>query len=75
MQNIGQDVVRELRVALPPLDEQAENVVSAHHVRATCDALAAHVTEHVTRLREYRSSLISAAVTGQLDINQPMAAA
>ena len=32
------------------------------------DELAEHVDEHIARLREYRSSLISAAVTGQIDI-------
>lgn len=32
------------------------------------DALVSHTEEHIARLREYRSSLISAAVTGQLAI-------
>ena len=33
------------------------------------DELTQHITEHIDRLREYRSSLISAAVTGQLDVS------
>jgi type I restriction enzyme S subunit len=33
------------------------------------NGLKAHSVEHIDRLREYRSSLISAAVTGQLDIS------
>jgi type I restriction enzyme S subunit len=69
MQNISQDVIRELVVALPPLDEQAQIVEMAKAVRVRADDLASHVDEHISRLREYRASLISAAVTGQLDIN------
>lgn len=68
MQNISQDVIRELFVALPPLDEQVEIVAKARQIRESCDLLATHCDEHIDRLREYRSSLISAAVTGQLDI-------
>jgi len=37
--------------------------------------LTEHAVEHIARLREYRSSLISAAVTGQLDISTFKAAA
>lgn len=68
MQNISQDVLRELVVALPPLGEQAEIVQRARAIRASSDELARHITVHVARLREYRASLISAAVTGQIDI-------
>lgn len=68
MQNISQDVLRELIVALPPVDEQRGIVVAAYGVRESCAALRAHVLQHIARLREYRSSLISAAVTGQLDL-------
>lgn len=68
MQNISQNVLRELIVAFPPLDEQQEIVLQAQQVRAATEALVSHAAEHIDRLREYRSSLISAAVTGQLDV-------
>lgn len=68
MQNISQDVLRELVAAFPPLDEQYEIVVKATEVRRRATALCEHVDEHIDLLREYRSSLISAAVTGQLDL-------
>ncbi|MDC8771761.1 restriction endonuclease subunit S [Roseateles albus] len=68
MQNISQDVLRELIVALPPIDEQLELSRQAKAIRAQCDSLVSHIEEHIDRLREYRSSLISAAVTGQLDV-------
>lgn len=69
MQNISQDVLRELVVAFPPLDEQVEVVEHARRVRGSTSALGEHVLQHIDRLREYRSSLISAAVTGQLDLS------
>lgn len=69
MQNISQDVLRELTVAFPPLEEQARIVERAARVRAATQGLLQHVAAHVDRLREYRSSLISAAVTGQLDLS------
>lgn len=68
MQNISQDVIRELLVALPSLDEQAAIVTKAKKIRESCNLLVSHCDEHIARLREYRSSLISAAVTGQLEV-------
>lgn len=69
MQNISQDVIRELIVAFPSIDEQREIVQYSSKVRQRATALGEHVEQHIERLREYRSSLISAAVTGQLNIN------
>jgi type I restriction enzyme S subunit len=69
MQNISQDVIRELVVALPPLEEQQQIVILAERIRQSCGGLRAHVAQHISRLREYRSSLISAAVTGQLNLD------
>lgn len=68
MQNISQDVIRELLVALPPIAEQMEIVSKARQIRESCNVLVGHCTEHIDRLREYRSSLISAAVTGQMEL-------
>jgi type I restriction enzyme S subunit len=70
MQNISQDVVRELVMAFPPLEEQGLIVEKAGQIREACGSLAEHVHGHITLLREYRSSLISAAVTGQLSIDE-----
>ncbi len=68
MQNISQDVLRDLIVAFPPLTEQVEIVKKAQAVRSAVDELSAHVRDHIDRLKEYRASLISASVTGQLDL-------
>ncbi|MCW5595253.1 MAG: restriction endonuclease subunit S [Rhodocyclaceae bacterium] len=67
--------LNQLRLPVPPVGEQ-DAIVGAYVERTQAiEALRAHVGEHVSRLREYRSSLISAAVTGQLDISAYKASA
>lgn len=58
-------------VPLPSPEEQAELVVLLEQWSQESKQLCSHLQVHIDRLREYRSSLISAAVTGQLDINSP----
>ena len=52
-----------------PLDQQAARALALEEKLKQVDDLQLHVSEHIDRLREYRSSLISAAVTGQLDMS------
>lgn len=59
----------QIPVAVPSIDEQAEIVAFLDERRGVFDAVSNHAQEHIDRLREYRSSLISAAVTGQLDLS------
>lgn len=67
--NIGMAVLENLQIAVPTLREQAEIVEKVGGLRERVDALNEHCKAHVSSLREYRSSLISAAVTGQLDLS------
>ncbi len=67
--NISQDVVREARLPLPPRGEQVEIADRLDVATRRLDDLRGHVVKHIELLREYRASLISAAVTGQLDIS------
>lgn len=68
MLNIGQSTILELDVAMPPVDEQRRilNVVSDQMARA--DTLTAEARTAITLLQERRTALISAAVTGQIDV-------
>lgn len=68
--SINQTNVRELPVPMPP-EEEREAILAEirRSAKATSD-LVEHVKEHIERLKEYRASLISAAVTGQLDLSQ-----
>ena len=58
----------QFRIPLPPVEEQAAIVQTYTDQSRAVEGLLAHVNEHISLLREYRSSLISAAVTGQLDV-------
>jgi type I restriction enzyme S subunit len=53
---------------VPPLDEQDAIVTEVVRRLASIDALAAAITSEIQKLREYRRALITAAVTGQLDV-------
>lgn len=62
--------IQSLRLVLPPMDEQ-ERIVT--HVRtrvADIDALSADVDSAIVLLKERRSALITAAVTGQMDVRE-----
>lgn len=59
-----------LRVALPPLIEQKLIVGYLDADLRRGEQLEGRVAELVVRLTEYRSSLISAAVTGQIDVRE-----
>jgi type I restriction enzyme S subunit len=66
---INPSVLGTLHMPMPPLDDQEQiaNFLDEHTKRI--DQLKEHVKEHIACLREYRSSLISSAVTGQMDIS------
>jgi type I restriction enzyme S subunit len=66
--SINQSNVRELPVPMPPEEERKAIMAELERSAQANAGLTAHVAAHIDRLREYRSSLISAAVTGQLDI-------
>ncbi len=63
-----------LELPLPPLPEQ--QAIAAHLDRETAklDALKAMVQEAIDRLKEYRTALISAAVTGKIDVREEIVA-
>jgi type I restriction enzyme S subunit len=66
--NISQDLIRSSPVLRPPISEQQE---LARWIDQQCDGLAALITdaqEAITLLHERRTALISAAVTGKIDV-------
>jgi len=67
--SINQENVRELPVPMPPAEERAVILAELQRSSAATAELLDHAIAHIERLREYRSSLISAAVTGQLNID------
>lgn len=64
--NIG--VLSELRVTLPPLAEQNAIVANLTKNTARIDALIAKAQQAIALQKEHRTALISAAVTGKIDV-------
>jgi type I restriction enzyme S subunit len=66
---LSREKAYQSKLRKPSVSEQQRIANFLDEQTARIDALKAHVKEHIALLREYRSSLISAAVTGQLDIS------
>jgi type I restriction enzyme S subunit len=68
--NIGQGVIRNLRTAVPAYTKQKEiaNLITEQS-RLIANARE-KVVASISRLREFRSGLITAAVTGQIDVDE-----
>ena len=64
--NLGS--LKDLRVLLPSMKEQAGIADFLDRETAKIDALIAKIQEAIERLKEYRTALISAAVTGKIDV-------
>ncbi len=56
------------KLPVPPLEEQQAIAVQIEKKTATIDRQKAQVTEAIERLKEYRSALITDAVTGKMDV-------
>jgi type I restriction enzyme S subunit len=70
MPKINRDTLSELRMPVPPLPEQAAIAAYLDMQTAKLDALVGKVEEAVERLQEYRTALITAAVTGKIDVTK-----
>ena len=66
MPKLNRETLADAYVPLPPPSEQALIVKYVEEKILAIDAVIEHAQKHITRLGEYRSSLISAAITGQL---------
>lgn len=62
--------IKALQLPVPPLPEQAAIAAYLDAETAKLDALVGKVEEAVERLQEYRTALITAAVTGKIDVRQ-----
>ena len=65
---INESQLASLPLALPPLSEQQAIANFLDRETAKIDALVAKIREGIGLLKEYRTALISAAVTGKIDV-------
>ena len=68
MQNLGQDQFRTFDFPNPPQEEQQTITAFLDSETAKFDTLAAEANRVIKLLQERRSALISAAVTGKIDV-------
>lgn len=68
--SISWDALKALRIPLPPKDEQDAIVAYIDGHVSRIDALIEKSTEMINTLREYRSALITNAVTGKIDVRE-----
>lgn len=68
MQNIGQDTIKELFVALPPDGETQQIIEFIRDKTSTFDSSIDLSYRQIVFLKERRTALISAAVTGKIDV-------
>ncbi|MEC8812950.1 MAG: restriction endonuclease subunit S [Pseudomonadota bacterium] len=68
MQNIGQATVKELVIALPSKKEADDLVADIYKKTETYDGILFRSEIQIRLLQERRTALISAAVTGKIDV-------
>ncbi len=72
--NLHLEVISGFKVPLPPIEEQIDIVSFLDNETEKLDALTAEATRAIDLLKERRTALISAAVTGKIDVRQAVVA-
>lgn len=70
MPKINRETIGTIKLIVPPLDIQKELISSHEKSRELAEATIDKTNQSIDRLREFRSALITAAVTGQIDVNE-----
>ena len=60
-------------IVLPPISEQKAIATFLNSETAKIDALISKIREGIEKLKEYNTALISAAVTGKIDLREAIA--
>lgn len=68
MQNLSQDQFRSFVLALPTFDEQFRIAEFLQNETTKLDTLTTEAKTAIILLQERRTALISAAVTGKIDV-------
>ena len=68
IQHFGPTHLSQMIIAQPPLDEQAEIASYLDEAASRCDMLTTQASSAIELLKERRSALIAAAVTGKIDV-------
>ena len=66
--NISQEIIKQLRIPFPSLAEQQAIAYFLDQKTTKIDLLISDIRTQISFLKEYRQSLITAAVTGKIDV-------
>lgn len=66
--NLNPERYSYVKIPIPTFDEQRKIAEYLNHNTAEIDGLINKIESAIAKLREYRSSLITAAVTGKIDV-------
>jgi type I restriction enzyme S subunit len=66
--NISQDVVKNIRIPLPTIEVQKQINRYIQKETSTIDSLISKYQKQIDLMQDYRTSLISQAVTGKIDV-------
>ena len=73
IQNVSAERYANMVVPRPPIDEQQAIMAFLDRETSRIDELIEKVNKSIELLREYRTALISAAVTGKIDVREEVA--
>jgi restriction endonuclease S subunit len=73
MDNLNTTILARVPLSVPPFDEQVAIASYLNQETAKIDALIAKIREGIEKLKEYRTALISSAVTGKIDVRNEVA--
>ena len=73
IQHFGPSHLARMRVVVPPLHEQRAIADHLEINTSRIDALVDRIRKAIDHLKEYRTALISAAVTGKIDVRNEAA--
>ena len=71
--NLSAGIIRKFKLTVPPLPEQAVIVEKLDRATVALDRLFGEAESAIALLRERRTALISAAVTGKIDVRRTAA--
>lgn len=64
------EYLKSVSVPIPPISEQEQIACLLDRETVKIDTLTAKVQEHIDHLKEYRTALVFAAVTGKIDVRE-----
>ncbi|MDD2999961.1 MAG: restriction endonuclease subunit S, partial [Candidatus Riflebacteria bacterium] len=68
VESLDMELIRNFQIIIPPINEQQAIAAFLDRETAKIDALSDKVATVIERLKEYRTALISSAVTGKIDV-------